>query len=723
MDNHIQEKSLEEWAAHLDLEPSDLRDIGALLGRPANLPELLLFSKSWSLRFYLSQSTYLQQAIPVEGKKIVFNGRHRFLQLDNDLYCSASVVANHPLLQLHRRHGAALLAASAHRKLMVKGVRPEMGVTGLRCGEVGRASAQKAILDSIEGTGDILNNLGIPTLGRTVQFDESFNQTPVLNHFSIGFTNQEKHWGKVLDPSSVTLLLLSNVDLSQKAFLGKKPEAILQFLPDPLHERNLQESLLELSELTELIDLFDIGPEGLATALLELVFHYQLGLDLSMDGLSDLELLDLLDMASLSGALVLIPEAAAKKVKAIAQNWEVPCTVMGQLSRDKKLRIASHSVTLVDVALADLDGSKRSQGLHENQRRPGFVDKANKFSYKRTSHSKDYIDITKRILQEASSIPNSWLWQQLDQSSKGNSPFAHSTQDIYAWRLNGSSRMLLLASGGNAGYLKADPYNGALIAITEGIRKLIISGGRPEAILLSLNMGAVTDQAVNWQLQNVLKGVNEVCRKFSLPVLEAELSFDNEQITRKGAKPILPTPLVTVLGTIPSNQAPLGGSFAAEGHLIYMIGTPQNDVNGSLYAKVIHSNPTTMAPAIDLDEEYHIQQHLGKIVRKGLLSSAQVIGEGGLMVALLRSALPNQYGFVIETDSNFRKDTYLFGEHQSRILISVQGEREDELINYLNAQNVPFTMLGEVEGDQLFIDEEDFGPLTEWEEYFFNKPF
>lgn len=719
----MQEKSFEEWAAHLDLEPSDLREIEGFLGRPGNLPELLLFSIAWSLRFFVSQSAYLQQALPFDGKKIILQGRHRFLRLDHDLYCSAAVVANHPLVQMHHRYGAALVTANAHRKLLMKGVRPDMGVAALRCGEIDRASAQKAMLNSLQGTGDIINNLGIPALAGTIQFDESFNQTAVVNHFSVGFTHQEKHWGKVLDPASVSLMLLSNTDLSREEHFGVYPNAMLQVLPDPLFEKNLQEALYELSGLPELIDLFNIGLNGLATALLELVQEYQLGAKLSFEGFSELQLLDLLGRSGQTGALVLVPNPVVKKVKSIAQQWEIPCTVLGNLSADKKINITGQSLVLVEVSLEHLAGRQGAQHLRQNPRRPGFIDKATKFSYKRTSHSKDYIGITRRILQEGSAVDQHWLWQQLDQTSKLGNVFAYSFRDTYVWRLRDSNRTILLASAGNAGYLKADPFNGAIIAVTEGIRKIVIAGGRPEAVLISINLGDASDPGVNWQLHHLLKGINEACQRFHLPVLEADISFGNDQITKKGARPILPTPLVSVLGTLSGNQEPLAGAFAADGHLIYMIGTPLNDVNGSLYAKVIHNNPTTMAPALDLDEEYHIQQHLGKIVRKGLLNSAQFIGEGGLMLALLKAALPERCGFEIETDPNFRKDTYLFGEHQSRVLVSVQAEREDELINYLNAQNVPFTMLGEVSGDRLFIDAEDFGHLSDWEKEFYHKPY
>ena len=76
--------------------------------------------------------------------------------------------------------------------------------------------------------------------------------------------------------------------------------------------------------------------------------------------------------------------------------------------------------------------------------------------------------------------------------------------------------------------------------------------------------------------------------------------------------------------------------------------------------------------------------------------------------------MPNNLGFDIETDGNFRKDAYLFGESQSRVVISCTMELEDDLVNYLNSHNVPFTKLGETTSDRIIIDREDFGALKEW---------
>jgi phosphoribosylformylglycinamidine synthase len=103
-----------------------------------------------------------------------------------------------------------------------------------------------------------------------------------------------------------------------------------------------------------------------------------------------------------------------------------------------------------------------------------------------------------------------------------------------------------------------------------------------------------------------------------------------------------------------------------------------------------------------------------------MIQSAHDISEGGLFTTLMESAMVNNLGFDVETDGNFRKDAYLFGESQSRVVVSCTLALEDELVNYLNSHNVPFTKLGEVTGAQVVIDREDFGALNEWKALFDN---
>ena len=119
-------------------------------------------------------------------------------------------------------------------------------------------------------------------------------------------------------------------------------------------------------------------------------------------------------------------------------------------------------------------------------------------------------------------------------------------------------------------------------------------------------------------------------------------------------------------------------------------------------------------PYFDLDKEYALQQQIKNLIPNGLVESAHDCSDGGLYIALLESAMPNELGFYIITDSEFRKDAYLFGEAQSRVVVSVKAENQEAFVELISASDVDYTLLGEVtENGSLTIDGEDFGLVKE----------
>ncbi|MGC4057472.1 MAG: AIR synthase-related protein [Chitinophagaceae bacterium] len=77
------------------------------------------------------------------------------------------------------------------------------------------------------------------------------------------------------------------------------------------------------------------------------------------------------------------------------------------------------------------------------------------------------------------------------------------------------------------------------------------------------------------------------------------------------------------------------------------------------------------APHFELSEEAMIQKAVAKMISRKLILSAHDVSEGGLFTTLLESGMKNNLGFEISTDANLRKDAFLFGEAQSRVVVSV----------------------------------------------------
>ena len=91
-----------------------------------------------------------------------------------------------------------------------------------------------------------------------------------------------------------------------------------------------------------------------------------------------------------------------------------------------------------------------------------------------------------------------------------------------------------------------------------------------------------------------------------------------------------------------------------------------------------------------------MQQTLRELIGQNLIQSAHDVSDGGLFIALLESAMPNNLGFDITTDAEVRTDAFLFGEAQGRVVVAVSLSREAQFLDYMATSKVPFTALGHV---------------------------
>ena len=75
-------------------------------------------------------------------------------------------------------------------------------------------------------------------------------------------------------------------------------------------------------------------------------------------------------------------------------------------------------------------------------------------------------------------------------------------------------------------------------------------------------------------------------------------------------------------------------------------------------------------------------------------------------------------GFDISTDEDFRKDAFLFGEAQGRVVVSVKDSDEDAFIDFMSITSVEFTYIGDVAETDIVIDDEVFFSVEEAKEIY-----
>jgi phosphoribosylformylglycinamidine synthase len=238
------------------------------------------------------------------------------------------------------------------------------------------------------------------------------------------------------------------------------------------------------------------------------------------------------------------------------------------------------------------------------------------------------------------------------------------------------------------------------------------------AITNCLNFGNPYNPEVYFQFAQAIKGMGDACRKFNTPVTGGNVSFYNQATLKDKVIPVYPTPTIGMLGIVDDHERVMTLDFKSEGDLIYLIGQSRNDLGSSEYLRTVHGVEFSNCPHFDLEEEYRLHAVIRQLIEQTMVQSVHDVSEGGLLIALLESAQAGKFGFEVTAPSTVRKDAWLFGEAQSRVVVSVRPERAADLEAFLTAGATSFSKLGQVRGNFVHVDGENWGAIEEWNQVY-----
>ena len=132
-------------------------------------------------------------------------------------------------------------------------------------------------------------------------------------------------------------------------------------------------------------------------------------------------------------------------------------------------------------------------------------------------------------------------------------------------------------------------------------------------------------------------------------------------------------------------------------------GTDSHGLAGSEYLQWIHGR-VEGSPKIDIGLEKRVQQICRTAIELGLITSAHDCSEGGLAVALAECSIQGGIGFNGRFLVDDRWDVTLFGERQSRVVVSLPEGTWDALESLAEASGVPISQLGYTGGDRFSIN-------------------
>jgi phosphoribosylformylglycinamidine synthase len=720
-----------ETAKQLGLTEAEFQKIQEVMGRVPNFTELSIYSVMWSEHCSYKNSIKWLKTLPRDGKQLLVGAGEEnagLVDIGDGLACAFKIEShNHPSA-IEPYQGAATGVGGIHRDIFTMGARPIAALNSLRFGNLKLKHTQRLLEGVVRGIGDYGNCFGVPTVGGEVYFQDCYNQNILVNAMSVGTV-------KVGETVSATAEGVGNPVLIVGSATGKDgihgatfasadlTEDSADDLPavqvgDPFQEKLLLEASLEAIKTGAVVGMQDMGAAGITCSTSEMSAKGGVGMRIQLDKVpprqNDMQPFEILLSESQERMLICAEKGKEHLLFEVFEKWDLECEQIGEVTDTGMLQFYEGEELVAEVNAHSLVLGGGAPVYERKYKMPKYVDKIKRFNPSVIKKPKDYQEVARKLVNSPSIASKRWIYEQYDSMVRTNSMNTNLPADAALVRVKGTNKALAVTVDCNSHYVFANPYVGTMIAVAEAARNIVCSGGEPLAITNCLNFGNPYDPEVYWQFVEAIKGMGDACARFNTPVTGGNVSFYNQSQLKDKTEPVYPTPTIGMLGLMNNRENRMTLDFKNVGDAIYMIGTPSNDLGSSEYLRIVHQVKYSPAPSFDLEEEFGLQQSVKQLIRKKILNSLHDISDGGLFITLIESAMVRGLGFDVETDENFRKDAYLFGEAQSRYVLSITARQEDNFIDYLNAHNIPFTRLGEVTKGDVFVDGEDFGMIESW---------
>ena len=716
--------------ADLGLKADEYARIREILGRRPTSSELAMYSVMWSehcsyksSKVHLRQFGELAQETPLGPMLAGIGENAGVLDIGQGYAVTFKIEShNHPSY-VEPYQGAATGVGGIVRDILAMGARPVAVMDPLRFGPLHADDTHRVLPGIVAGVGGYGNCLGLPNIGGEAVFDESYLGNPLVNALCVGVLRHEDlHLAKAVGQGNLVIMygartggdgiggasILASVTFEEDG-PAKRPSVQVG---DPFMEKLLIECTLELFAAGVVAGIQDFGAAGISCATSELAAAGDGGMHVELDKVllrdSSLSPEEILMSESQERMMAVVDPADEAQFLAICAKWDVEATTIGEVTGDGRLVIDWHGETIVDV---DPRTVAHEGPVYERPfARPAWQDALQADRAEALPRPSGGDELRATVLRLAAS-PNlcdkSWITDQYDRYVRGDTVLAQPS-DGGMIRVDEETGLgVALATDGNGRFAKLDPYAGAQLALVEAYRNVATVGATPVAVSDCLNFGSPEDPDVMWQFAEACRGLKDACATLGIPVTGGNVSLYNQT----GDVPILPTPVVAVLGVIDdvTKRTPTG--FTGAGELVLHLGQTREELSGSEWAHVVHGHLGGRPPQVDLADERNLARLLVDAGRAGLLTSAHDLSDGGLSQALVESCLRHDIGARISLEG----DAFvgLFAESTPRALVTVPDDRAEAFLTMAASLGVPTGELGRTGGDQLVVEGQFGIPLAE----------
>ncbi len=643
------------------------------------------------------------------------------------------------------------------------------------------ANNQRLFAGVVAGIAHYGNCFGIPTIAGEVYFDKSYEGNPLVNVFCLGVLRHEQiargaawgignpvfYVGPATGRDGLAGASFASQDLTEES--AQQQRGAVQ-VGDPFMEKLVMEACLELLATDAVAGIQDMGAAGLTCSTCETAARAGTGIEIELDRVPqrapNMTSYEIMLSESQERMLIIVKQGREDEVKRIFDKWDLPWAEIG-LVTDTGRMVVRHGGKVV----ADIPARKIADESPVYQREavePKYLEAVRAFRLDGIADCRLPIADLKQLLAWPTIASKNWVYRQYDHMVRAGSIVCPGS-DAAVIRIKADSlpqtdlthhasritdKLIALTVDCNGVYVYLDPYEGGKATVAEACRNLACSGAVPLGATDNLNMANPHNPELFWQIKESVRGLAEACAAFNAPVTGGNCSLYNQS----PAGPIDPTPTVAVVGLIEKPEHVTTQWFKDEGDAIILLGEvvdnrdPLLGLGGSAYLQVIHGRKTGTPPRCDLEQARTLHTTLLGLIQSGLVKSAHDCSDGGLAVCLAEGCIsqlvaretPRLIGATVDlvapasgrsvdeaaethrqdACATTRLDALLFGETQSRIVITCLPLDAVKVVERAKLMGVPAVQIGKVGGANLTVKTaagEFSTPITELHDAWWNS--
>ncbi len=731
-----QPKVTPQMVADHGLNEEEYQKIIEILGREPNYTELGIFSVMWSEHCSYKNSIKLLKTLPRDGEALLAKAGEEnagAIDIGDGLAVVFKIEShNHPSA-VEPYQGAATGVGGILRDIFTMGARPIASLDSLRFGNPDNPRVRYLVDGVVRGIGDYGNSFGVPTVAGETYFDEAYTGNPLINAMAIGIVKHDSMVSAVIKGDGNPVMIVgsktgrdgihgatfASVELSDESESKRSSVQI----GDPFTEKLLLEATLEIIEKDLVVGIQDMGAAGITCSCSEMSFKGNSGVAIDIDKVpvreKNMTPYEILLSESQERMLVCVKKGKEAEVRKVFDKWELDSTIIGEANSSGLFTVRLKGETVAEIPSHYLALGGGTPVYTRETERPEHIDRLAKINLSEYPTNRHWNSDLLTLLAAPNICEKSWVFEQYDSMVRTNTAIGPGS-DAAVLRIRKTYKAIASCTDCNGRYCYLNPRLGAMQAVAESARNVTCAGARPVAITNCLNFGNPYKPKIYYSFAEAIAGMGEACRVFDTPVTGGNVSFYNEDPERA----VFPTPTIGMLGIVDHIDHITNMTFKDDGDWIYLLGKNKEELGASEYLHTIFGITTGPVPELDLQFEKKLQDTLREAIKLGIVKSAHDCADGGLAVTLAECCIgdrENMRGAIIKLDDRIRPDCLLFGETQSRIIVSVHKDEAARLTDAFMKANIPIKLIGEVGGNALRINDYISVPLTRMAEAYYES--